>query len=404
MDKHKDFIEQNKIIFYIIFAILFSYVIYNLPDVLDVAGKFIGLFKPLFIAIVIAFIANIPMHHFENWLTKLQAKIGKTNFSKGTLRALAITITFLLALLIVIIFSSIVVPRIAESIYLIMNNLDSYITRLTNFINKWAIKFHTNYRISRSEVSNLFTSANISGVLSTLLGWFSDDSNVSSVVNSVGSTFITAITAFFMSLYLLSNKERHIDQLRKLVLFVLGKDKSIRLFEISREANHYFNSFISGQVLEAAIFMLETYVVMRIFAFPFPELIASAAFIFAFIPMFGGFFTFVIGIVLTAAAKSSSTILFAIIFICLQQFEGNFVYPKIVGRSVGISGLFVLLGLTVFGGLFGFIGVLLAVPLTALIYALVARFINIRLYRRNLEVKGNKVYELDKNDHKKVLY
>ena len=143
---------------------------------------------------------------------------------------------------------------------------------------------------------------------------------------------------------------------------------------------------------------------MRIFAFPFPELIASAAFIFAFIPMFGGFFTFVIGIVLTAAAKSSSTILFAIIFICLQQFEGNFVYPKIVGRSVGISGLFVLLGLTVFGGLFGFIGVLLAVPLTALIYALVARFINIRLYRRNLEVKGNKVYELDKNDHKKVLY
>ena len=207
-----------------------------------------------------------------------------------------------------------------------------------------------------------------------------------------------------MSLYLLSNKERHIDQLRKLVLFVLGKDKSIRLFEISREANHYFNSFISGQVLEAAIFMLETYVVMRIFAFPFPELIASAAFIFSFIPMFGGFFTFVIGIVLTAAAKSSSTILFAIIFICLQQFEGNFVYPKIVGRSVGISGLFVLLGLTVFGGLFGFIGVLLAVPLTALIYALVARFINIRLYRRNLEVKGNKVYELDKNDHKKVLY
>ncbi|HBZ88792.1 MAG TPA: hypothetical protein DEO81_05350, partial [Erysipelotrichaceae bacterium] len=68
MDKHKDFIEQNKIIFYIIFAILFSYVIYNLSDVLDVAGKFIGLFKPLFIAIVIAFIANIPMHHFENWL------------------------------------------------------------------------------------------------------------------------------------------------------------------------------------------------------------------------------------------------------------------------------------------------------------------------------------------------
>lgn len=394
MDKHRDFIEQNKVIFYIIFAILFSYVIYNLSDVLDVAGQFLGLFKPLFIAIVIAFIANIPMRHFEIWLAKLQKKIGKTHFSKGTLRALAITITFLLALLIVIIFSSIVVPRIAESIYLIMNNLDSYITRLTNFINKWATKFHTNYRISRSEVSRLFTTANISGVLSTLLGWFSNDSsNVSTVVNSVGSTFVTAITAFFMSLYLLSNKERHIAQLRKLVLYIFGKDLSIKLFQNSGEANRYFNSFISGQVLEAAIFMLETYVVMRIFAFPFPELIASAAFIFAFIPMFGGFFTFVIGIVLTAAAKSSSTILFAIIFICLQQFEGNFVYPKIVGRSVGISGLFVLLGLTVFGGLFGFIGVLLAVPLTALVYAWVARFVNSRLKERKIKIKNNKVYE-----------
>lgn len=91
---------------------------------------------------------------------------------------------------------------------------------------------------------------------------------------------------------------------------------------------------------------------------------------------------------------------FAIIYLCLQQFEGNVVYPKIVGKSVGIGGLFVLLGITIFGNLWGVVGVLIGVPLTALIYAVFSRIINIGLYQKHIEVTYNNLYKLDENGNR----
>ena len=166
------------------------------------------------------------------------------------------------------------------------------------------------------------------------------------------------------------------------------------------EANHYFNSFVTGQMLEAICFMLEVYIAMRLFGMPFPELIAIMAFLFSFVPMFGNFITFFAGLILVAAAQSKSMFAFAIIYLCLQQFEGNFVYPKIVGKSVGISGLFVLLGITIFGNLWGVVGVLIGVPLTALIYAVFSRIINIGLYQKHIEVTYNNLYKLDENGNR----
>ena len=113
--------------------------------------------------------------------------------------------------------------------------------------------------------------------------------------------------------------------------------------------------------------MLEVYIAMRLFRMPFPELIAIMAFLFSFVPMFGNFITFFAGLILVVRHRVRACSLFAIIYLCLRQFEGNFVYPKIVGKSVGISGLFVLLGITIFGNLWGVVGVLIGVPLTALI-------------------------------------
>ena len=101
-----------------------------------------------------------------------------------------------------------------------------------------------------------------------------------------------------------------------------------------------------------------------------------------------------------AAAQSKSMLAFAIIYLCLQQFEGNVVYPKIVGKSVGIGGLFVLLGITIFGNLWGVVGVLIGVPLTALIYAVFSRIINIGLYQKHIEVTYNNLYKLDENGNR----
>ena len=198
-----------------------------------------------------------------------------------------------------------------------------------------------------------------------------------------------------MSLYLLSSKEKHTMQLRKIVLYIFKKDRAIHIFQIAAEAHHYFTKFVSGQLLEATIFMTIVYIAMRILSIPFSEIVGLIAFVFSFIPMFGSFFTLVIGSILVSAAAYDKLLLFVIVFVSLQQFEGNIVYPRVVGKSVGISGLFVLLGITVFGRLFGFFGVLIAVPLTAFIYAFLDRIINISLYRQHIEVTETEILEVD---------
>ena len=405
MDKNNFNLPDDKIFQYITYAIVLGFVLFNFEDVWSLFLTVLGLAKPFYIAIVIAFVINIPMRLVERLLVKAKNKWVKEHpdtkipsiLKEGT-RGLAMGITIVCLLVILIMFFSFIIPRIGESFSLLFSNLDNYARRLSVYVTSLCKEFNIDYSLSMKDVQKWFASIDLSTILSTagnLLG--NPHFKTTEVVTNIGGSLVTIITSFFMALYLLANKEKHLEQGRKLVAYVLGHKRAGLAFDIMSEANHYFNSFVTGQVLEATCFMLEVYVAMRIFRMPFPELIAIMAFLFSFIPMFGNFITFFAGLILVAAAQSKSMVLFAIIYLCLQQFEGNVVYPKIVGKSVGISGLFVLLGITIFGNLWGMIGVLIGVPLTALIYAVISRVINIGLYSKHIEVTYNNLYKLDEN-------
>lgn len=405
MDKNNFNLPDDKIFQYITYAIVLGFVLFNFEDVWSLFLTVLGLAKPFYIAIVIAFVINIPMRLVERLLIKAKNKWVKEHpdtkipsiLKEGT-RGLAMGITIVCLLVILIMFFSFIIPRIGESFSLLFSNLDNYARRLSVYVTSLCKEFNIDYSLSMKDVQKWFASIDLSTILSTagnLLG--NPHFKTTEVVTNIGGSLVTIITSFFMALYLLANKEKHLEQGRKLVAYVLGHKRAGLAFDIMSEANHYFNSFVTGQVLEATCFMLEVYVAMRIFRMPFPELIAIMAFLFSFIPMFGNFITFFAGLILVAAAQSKSMVLFAIIYLCLQQFEGNVVYPKIVGKSVGISGLFVLLGITIFGNLWGMIGVLIGVPLTALIYAVISRVINIGLYSKHIEVTYNNLYKLDEN-------
>ena len=146
--------------------------------------------------------------------------------------------------------------------------------------------------------------------------------------------------------------------------------------------------------------MFLIYIALKITAVPFPELVAVISGVFCLVPMFGAFVGFFINFLLILAVEVDKAFIFAIAFIILQQFEGNVVYPKVVGNAVGISGLYVLLSLVVFGNLFGFVGLLIAVPSMALIYAVASRVINIALYRRHIEVTDKEIYKLDEKGNR----
>lgn len=381
-------VKNNKTMLYITYAIVLAFIVFNFNTVFSIIGYILSLATPLYIAIIIAFILNIPMR-------KIEHLYGKKIKKRGLKRGLAMATTLILALLLIVLFSSFIIPKLGESITLIITNIFNYANRLVTLVNDTMAKFHVNYAINYDSIQQGLATLDLNNFLSKsgdLLG----NAGINLLFQSIGifGFFINVITSFIMSLYLLANKETHLRQLKKIVTFLFGYKESLVIFDIGAEANHYFNGFVSGQLLECCILTSLMYAGFRLTGLPFPELIAFIIGLASLVPMFGGFVGFGISFILVLAVEPTQAIIFTICFVIIQQFEANIIYPRVVGGAVGISGLYVLLSLVVFGNLFGFFGLLIAVPSMALIYAVGSRFINISLYRNHIEVTDKSIKKM----------
>lgn len=381
-------VKNNKTILYITYTVLLAFVLFNYETVFNVISYIFSIATPFYIAIIIAFILNIPMHKIEHFYGK---KIRK----KGLLRGLSIATTLILAVILIILFSSFIIPKLAESITLIITNIFNYSNRLVTLINDIFAKLNLNYAVNYDSIQQALSSMDFNNMLSQssdILG----SAGIQLIFQSFGifSVFINTITSFIMALYLLANKETHLRQLKKVVTFLFGYKESLVIFDIGAEANHYFNGFVSGQLVECCILTCLMYTGFKLTGLPFPELIAFIIGFASLVPMFGGFVGFGISFVLVLAVEPSRAIIFTICFVIIQQFEANIIYPRVVGGAVGISGLYVLLSLVIFGNLFGFFGLLIAVPSMALIYAVGSRVVNISLYRKRIEVTDKTIKKI----------
>lgn len=198
--------------------------------------------------------------------------------------------TLILALLLIVLFSSFIIPRLGESITLIITNIFNYANRLVTLVNDTMAKFHVNYAINYDSIQQGLATLDLNNFLSKsgdLLG----NAGINLLFQSIGifGFFINVITSFIMSLYLLANKETHLRQLKKIVTFLFGYKESLVIFDIGAEANHYFNGFVSGQLLECCILTSLMYAGFRLTGLPFPELIAFIIGLASLVPMFGGF-------------------------------------------------------------------------------------------------------------------
>lgn len=383
--------KNNRIIVYITYAIVLAFLLFNYVDVIKYVTYVLSLATPFYIAIIIAFILNIPMNKFEELLKK---KLK----NKDIIRGLAIGLTLFFALLIIILFTSYVLPELGESITILITNIFSYSESLINNVNDFLANLNIHYSINNETFKNMITNLDLNRFLSdgsSLLG----EAGLEIVIKSVGvfNFLFNAITSFIMALYLLANKETHVRQLKKIITYFFGYKRALNMIDIGKEANHYFNGFVAGQLLEACIFTVLMYISFIFTKAPFPELLALILGVLSLIPLFGGYIGFAICAFLVLAVDSSKLLVFTISYFVIQQIEGNLIYPRVVGNAVGISGLYVLLSLVVFGNLFGFFGMLIAVPSMALIYAVASRVITIGLYRNNIEVTSKEVKKLKRD-------
>lgn len=364
--------------------ITFFMAINNLPLFINGFNILIDLLEPLLLAVAFAYILNIPMTFIERQIKKI---VKENQFLSTKTRGIALVLTILFAVVVLFLIASIILPRVAESIGQLFNNMGDLLENFFNNIDAILAYLNIDYRMEDiKQIDQLINMPwndifkNIVNVLGT--------SATGLVNNAMGftSTFLLWFMAFMFSLYLLSGKETLLRQGREVVLVFFKEKISTRLFAYGKKANTIFKNFITGQLTEACILGVLYYIGMKIFGFPYPELIAMIIALFSFVPVFGPMCAMFIGAFLILSQDFVMALWFFVFFQVLSQFEDNYIYPKIVGNSVGLPGLWVILSILVLGDLFGIVGMICAVPVTAFVYTLFSDWIHHTLQKRKVSV------------------
>jgi predicted PurR-regulated permease PerM len=303
-------------------------------------------------------------------------------------RPVSLVLTLLLLILLIAVIFGLIIPELGSSFVLLKDNvirfLDTFEEQHPAFLNEFVAMLPTAEELKAINWEELANKT--IGFLGSGAGSF-----INSTVN-VASRIFSGLFTFFMgfvfSIYLLVQKETMARQARKLLYAYLPEDISDRIVSIAKLANRTFSSFLSGQCLEAVVLGLLFFIVMTVFRFPYALMISVLIAVSALIPVFGAFIGCVVGAFMILMTDGLMKMLwFIAVFLVLQQLEGNLIYPKVVGNSVGLPSIWVFAAVSIGGSAFGVVGMLVFIPLCSVLYALLKDSVNLRLKERKISKK-----------------
>lgn len=366
--------NMKRVMILIVFAILMLGIVQNINIVFSVFSKIFSIFFPFLLGLCIAFVLNVPTNLFEKKVFKTEQI--KSKKKKRVIRMVSILLSLLLLFIIIGFVLFLVVPDFVSSISNLANNLPGVFRNITEWF--------TNLMAKYPDVQLQINAIDWDGVGKTIIEFIKNSANgvVSSSISFITS-FISGIISLIMgivfSVYILSQKETLGKQVRKVMKAYFPEKINKKIVEIISISNNTFNKFISGQCLEACILGVMFFITMSIFQFPHTLAIAALVTVTALIPIFGAMIAMVFGAILIAVNDPLQAVWFIIIFQIIQQIEGNFIYPKVVGKSVGLPALWVMLAVMVGGNAFGLIGMLISVPISSILYTVFKLAVNNRL-------------------------
>lgn len=382
------------------YILLLAFFLMHVQDVVNGFDFVLSLFRSLLYAIVFAYVLNLPMKKIESFIIR---HTKETSLLRKRKRMVSMFLTFLIAFLLLIIIGSIILPSIIGSLISLMQNLSSFFTDIVKNIDEILKYFHIDYRIEDIQQVEQFIQMPWEKIVSNAIASLSGSaSGILSSASNFISSFAVGFTGFMFSLYLLSGKENFIRQLRKVTAAFCGYDASLIVFQYASRVNRIFSSFIGGQLTEACILWVLYYVCMRLFQFPYPELICTLIAVCSLVPVFGSMFAMSVGAVMMLSHDPLQSIWFIVFYQVISYFEDNVIYPRVVGNSVGLPGLWVLLSIFVFGDLWGVFGMVMAVPTTACLYVFFAEFINNRLRKKRLRIENDTLVQEEIHDEKTI--
>lgn len=370
----------KKIVLLIFCAIVLYTIAQNISNILNILTTILNIFLPFLLGCVIAFILNIPMNIIEGNILKIKAvKTNKRLYKIVRPLSMIISIFFVIAILYIAL--SIVLPDLISMLIDLGDGIEKAIPEVKVWLmdlfenNQSFIKFIESTEIDIKSIMNGGLIFFKSGALTLL----------SSSVSIVG-VVVNFIISIIFACYILLQREALARQFKKVLYAFLSKEKAAYVLYIGRLSYKTFSSFINGQCIDAIILGIMFFVSMSVLKLPYALLIGVLISVTALIPIVGAFIGCIIGAFLIFVQSPMQAIIFIALFLVLQQIEGNLIYPKVVGNSVGLPSIWVLLSITVGGGLMGVIGMLISVPLISVVYNLFKEWINNRLKEKEIKV------------------
>ena len=379
--------------------IIFNQIVGNYESFSEGVGTIKTIISPFIYGFVMAYLLSPIYNATVRGLYKLLGKYFKNKqrlFSFCKLVASVVAVVCLIGAVAGLI--ALIVPQVIESLTGILKSLPQRLTQLSALFNditskmdnkRLAMKMSEIYAQVQTNLIELAQTKLLPG-MGTLVG------QVSTQVILTLKTMMNVMIGVMACVYMLNSKERFQGQFKKVILATLPKEKAEAVFDFAKFTNRTFGGFINGKIIDSIIIGIICFILMEIFGFPYPILISAIIGITNVIPFFGPFIGAIPAAIIILLVSPIHALYFLILIFILQQVDGNIIGPAILGNTTGIASFWVLFSIVIGGGLFGFIGMVLGVPVFAIIYYYFSRSINKRLEAKGLECRTDSDEDLNK--------
>ena len=360
----------KRILLIITFTVLLIWAIYNHKLLFKYIGELYSLISPFVIGLCIAYVVNVIMRPIERLWMKLLSKC-KGKWVEKMKRPICLLLSILLVIGIILAVIFIIMPELSDSVSSLVRMVPSYVSEVESWWEALALRLDK-YGVELPQFS--FDTDKFIQILKD--GGTAVLNTTLSATTSIVTAVINIVLALAFSIYVLAQKETLKRQSKKVLAKLMKPEKMQKLLDMLDLINRTFTNFITGQLTEAVIIGVLCFIGMSIFRMPYAPAISVLVGFTALIPVFGAFIGTAIGAFLILLVKPIQAVWCVVFIIVLQQFEGNLIYPKVVGKSVGLPGIWVLVAVTIGGNAMGVVGMLISVPLCSVLYVVARNAVN----------------------------
>lgn len=365
-----------KYVFFITLIIAIAYTVVTQPQkIMSILSSIAGLISPFIIGFCAAYVVNLVLRPLERFWLWLWRKSKKQKIAEGFKRPICLIFSFLIVIGAIFAIVFMVIPAFKETVVSFANKVPEYAKTIEGWYYN-VVEFFEQYKFTLPEIS--LNTAKLTQIVKDIISNYG--SNVLDTTVNVTASIVSAVVDIVLGLvfavYLLAQKEKLGNQVKKAVAAILKPKRAKGLMDVTTLTNNVFTKFITGQFADACIIGLLCFIGMLIFRMPYAAIISVLIGFTALIPIFGAFIGAFMGAFLILLESPIKSFWFIVFIVILQQIEGNLIYPKVVGKSVGLPGIWVLVAVTVGGSLFGVLGMLFGVPICTVMYVIFKDFVN----------------------------